>query len=116
MKHYAKTEKSIEEVLLSISEGCSSDINWMYRHQIDYLVRRLQTVPKSDATQRSLIALLLVEMYSSRITMLSPEGNATKIAEEFTEFLLENFSDLPLHPAVKVLSSHGRFVRCRNRS
>lgn len=108
VKLYARTERPVQVVLLDVIHACGNDRLLSAQLQVDYIVRRLDTIEKSQATQRSVVALLLVELYCSRISMLLPENGASKVQEEFKDFLADHADDLTFKTAMNIMTSHGR--------
>mmetsp|Transcript_38544 Transcript_38544/g.151998 ORF Transcript_38544/g.151998 Transcript_38544/m.151998 type:complete len:647 (+) Transcript_38544:1074-3014(+) len=109
-KLYAKAEKSIRIVLLKLARKCGDDTDLLRSLQTDFLVPRLDTVPHSEASQRSIICLLLVEIYSARISLLSAESKEFLLLQrEFHQFIETNFSDMPATSGMEVMASHGRY-------
>lgn len=71
---------------------------------IAYLVSKLDTIPESRPSQRTIVGMLLVQLYASCISKLG--GDGSELREDFGHFLIDHSADLHVPTAVSVLCSH----------
>eukprot|EP00188_Purpureofilum_apyrenoidigerum_P005293 Plantae.Rhodophyta-Purpureofilum_apyrenoidigerum.ctg6767.p1 GENE.Plantae.Rhodophyta-Purpureofilum_apyrenoidigerum.ctg6767~~Plantae.Rhodophyta-Purpureofilum_apyrenoidigerum.ctg6767.p1 ORF type:complete len:883 (+),score=135.07 Plantae.Rhodophyta-Purpureofilum_apyrenoidigerum.ctg6767:376-3024(+) len=109
VKLYAKTSVSIEQILLKIADACKTDLHMAFQLQSDYLGRRLDELPEKNATQRSMVILLLIELYSSKLARLDSPDQETILKEDFRNFLSDHGNDLIAKTAIQIMTSHGRY-------
>eukprot|EP00172_Hildenbrandia_rubra_P003208 Plantae.Rhodophyta-Hildenbrandia_rubra.ctg4852.p1 GENE.Plantae.Rhodophyta-Hildenbrandia_rubra.ctg4852~~Plantae.Rhodophyta-Hildenbrandia_rubra.ctg4852.p1 ORF type:complete len:922 (-),score=139.18 Plantae.Rhodophyta-Hildenbrandia_rubra.ctg4852:1553-4318(-) len=107
---YAKTSYPVERVCLSIiSEFEKVNERKMKLLLIEYLVRKLDNIPDNQFSQRTIISMILVELYASVLSKIDrdiPRKNSGSIHTDFRYFLSDHHKEIHLPSAVKILSSH----------
>lgn len=122
----AKTKRPVESVLLSIVEGNTvlassrpksvgkgevklDDLGIgqkreTARHMITYLVRRLDRMDSSQPMQRAIIATMLVQLYSLRLSSETDDIVREEVRKDFGHFLADRHQDLDTATALDVLN------------
>eukprot|EP00178_Gracilaria_changii_P025839 TRINITY_DN793_c1_g3_i1.p1 TRINITY_DN793_c1_g3~~TRINITY_DN793_c1_g3_i1.p1 ORF type:complete len:998 (+),score=142.32 TRINITY_DN793_c1_g3_i1:347-3340(+) len=123
----ARTKRPIESVVLSIAEANSTTSRTkpsskgdfsldslgigqrreMTKHIITYLVRRLDRLDMSRPTQRTIIATLLVQLYSLQLSSETNKQYREEVGEDFGHFLADRHQDLDIGTALDVLHRSG---------
>lgn len=128
---YSKTDRPIETVLLSIVEACllpgtdgpkpvgetgSALLQigigprlMTIRHMITYLVRKLDHTDASKPMQRTMLATILVQLYSARLSSEPDEKEREAVRTDFGHFLADHHGDLDTGTALGVLLRNGCF-------
>lgn len=134
---YAKTNRPIETVILRIVDNCwtaskgvvestfrgetaklgdlgiASRLEAM-KHVITYLVCKLDKMDSSRPMQRTIVATLLVQLYSSQLASESDVREREEVRKDFGNFLADRHEDLDFHTAVGVLSKNGCYEEAWN--
>jgi hypothetical protein len=82
------------------------------KFMIVYLVCKLDTIPESRPSQRTIVATMLVELYASCLSRLSgnhanrESGHHTAMKDDFRNFLVDHIRDLHFPTALSILTSH----------
>lgn len=122
----AKTKRPVESVLLSIVEANAASTvsrtkstvkgevkldnlgigqkREMAKHMITYLVRRLDRMDSTQPMQRAIIATMLVQLYSLRLSSETDEGVREEVRKDFGHFLADRHQDLDTGTALDVLN------------
>ncbi|KAI0564055.1 hypothetical protein FGB62_30g029 [Gracilaria domingensis] len=123
----ARTKRPIESVVLAIAEANSTtprtkavskaDYNMdnlgigqrreMTKHIITYLVRRLDRVDMSRPRQRTIMATMLVQLYSLQLSSETNEQEREAVRQDFGHFLADRHQDLDIGTALDVLQRSG---------
>lgn len=134
---YAKTKRPIESVVLSIVDACWTppktavtpsvpdgraklrDLGIGARlktikHVITYLVRKLDRIDSSKPMQLTILATLLVQLYSSQLACETDEAEREALRKDFGNFLADRYRNLDLHTALGVLSKNGCYEEAWN--
>lgn len=130
---YAKTNRPIESVILSIVEACVAQSEGasntfqgmraggmaqlrslgigtrlvMTRHIKTYLVRKLDRTDSSKPMQRTIIATILVQLYATHISSETDEKLREEVKKDFGNFLADRHEDLNTSTAFGILSKNG---------
>lgn len=128
---YAKTNRSVESVILSIVEACSTQSESasdtfqgvdrttqlpslgvgarlvMTRHIKTYLVQKLDRTDSSKPMQRTIIATMLVQMYATHLSSETDEKLREEVTKDFGHFLADRHEDLNTSTAFAILNGNG---------
>lgn len=127
---YAKTNRSIESVVLSIVDSCwSTHKTFMtsiprgellelrdlgisprlkaVKYIITYLVRKLDRIDPTRPMQRSIVATILVQLYSSQLAADTETTEREEVRKDFGNFLADHHQDIDLRTALGILSKNG---------
>ncbi|CAN8076205.1 unnamed protein product [Agarophyton chilense] len=123
----ARTKRPIESVVLNIAKANSAtsrakapskgEFNLdnlgiarrreMTKHTITYLVRRLDRMDMSRPAQRTILATMLVQLYSLQLSSETNEKNREAVRQDFSHFLADRHKDLDVGTALDVLHRSG---------
>lgn len=128
---YAKTNRPVESVILSIVEACTAQSGGvqdasqgtgsmiqlqslgignrllMTKHIKTYLVRKLDRTESSKPMQRTIIATMLVQLYATHISSETDERQKEEVRKDFEHFLADRHGDLNTSTAFAVLNRNG---------
>eukprot|EP00163_Fabomonas_tropica_P023207 TRINITY_DN40509_c0_g1_i1.p1 TRINITY_DN40509_c0_g1~~TRINITY_DN40509_c0_g1_i1.p1 ORF type:complete len:911 (+),score=256.88 TRINITY_DN40509_c0_g1_i1:23-2734(+) len=102
---YAKTQKLFEEVTLRFVSQNERDA------LKTYLLHKMDSLRRQDATQLTLICTWLTEIYLDKLNQLKDSGKTEQydmMLEEMRQFLTENKDNLDAPTTFHLISSHGR--------
>lgn len=125
---YAKTNRPVESVVLMIVEACWKPMRGgvvpssgrfdlrdlgvgarlvTVKHVITYLVRKLDRMDSSKPMQRTILATILVQLYSSQLASETDETIREEVRKDFNNFLADWYRDLDIGTTLGILSKNG---------
>lgn len=125
---YAKTNRPLESVVLQIVESFSTKKNSVampptdssnlralgvatrlrtVKYIITYLVHKLDRIDSSKPMQRSIVATMLVQLYSSQLASETNLTEREEVRKDFGNFLADRHQDLETETALGILARHG---------
>lgn len=132
---YAKTNTPVESVVLRIVESCSKDKGAFaarksvesnlsalgigvrlktVRYIITYLVNKLDRVDSVKPMQRTIVATLLVQLYSLQLSSETNVERLDEVRKDFGNFLADRHQDLEIGTSLEILLGNGCFDEAWN--